>query len=47
MNRAPQDTVLVIDEEQPFRPDRDVPRKTEIVGMGFPTRNKQEAERGK
>jgi hypothetical protein len=32
-----QDAVLVTDEERPFRPDRDVPRKTEIIGMGVHT----------
>lgn len=42
-----QDAVLVIDEERPFNPDRDVPRKTEIIGMGFPIRDKQETGREK
>lgn len=37
-----QDTVLVIDEERPFIPDRDVLRKTEILGTGVrsPSRKK-------
>jgi hypothetical protein len=30
-----QDTVLVNEEEHPFTPVRDVPRKTEISGTGI------------
>jgi hypothetical protein len=36
-DRARQGAVLVIEEARPINPDRDVPRKTEIIGMGVHT----------
>ncbi len=43
-----QDTILVIEGERPFHPDRDVLRKTEILGTGIcpPRRKKTEKSDG-